>query len=125
MTNPITPPLELVQQWLCSDDYLWGPLEQTSITITTNRLQNVATMAAQWGADQKLEACCKWLEQLEPARDYLAAQLRAANPPSLKKQAQVELDRLIALIPSEGALAMAEPIRRALEALPDNTSPPS
>ena len=50
MTNPLTPPPELVQQWLCSDDYLWGPLEQTSITITTNRLQNVATQAAQWGA---------------------------------------------------------------------------
>jgi hypothetical protein len=34
MTNehPITPPPELVHQWLCSDDYLWSPLEQTSIT---------------------------------------------------------------------------------------------
>jgi hypothetical protein len=43
MEHPITPPPELVQQWLCSNDYPWGPLEQTSITITTNRLQNIAT----------------------------------------------------------------------------------
>jgi hypothetical protein len=47
---PVPPP-ELVGQWLCSDDYPWGSLEQSSITITTNRLQNVATQAAQWGAN--------------------------------------------------------------------------
>jgi len=41
------------------------------------------------------------------------------KPPSLKEQAQAELDRLIALIPSEGAIAMAEPIRCALEQLDD------
>jgi hypothetical protein len=51
MPDSITPPPELVQQWLCSDDYLWGPLEQKSITITANRLQNVAARAAlaRWG----------------------------------------------------------------------------
>jgi hypothetical protein len=42
------------------------------------------------------------------------------EPLSLKEQARVELDRLVALIPAEGALAMAEPIRRALEALPND-----
>jgi hypothetical protein len=42
------------------------------------------------------------------------------KPPSLKEQAQAELDRLIALIPTEGAMAMAEPIRKALEALPND-----
>ena len=31
-----------------------------------------------------------------------------------------ELDRLIARIPTEGAMAMAEPIRKALEALPND-----
>jgi hypothetical protein len=61
---PITPPPELVQQWhVLTTDYLWSPLEQTSITITTNRLNNVATQAAQWGADQELEACCERLHQ--------------------------------------------------------------
>jgi hypothetical protein len=55
MPDSITPPPDLVQQWLCSDDYLWGPLEQKSITITSNRLQNVATQAAQWGYQQAIE----------------------------------------------------------------------
>ena len=119
--HPITPPPELVQQWLCSDDCLWGPLEQTSITITTNRLQNVATMAAQWGADKKLEACCKWLEQLEPARDYLAAQLRAANPPGLKEQALGALGRFNtnAHTRAEEMAQDFDLIRRALEDLDD------
>jgi hypothetical protein len=31
-----------------------------------------------------------------------------------------ELNRLIARIPTEGAIAMAEPIRKALEALPND-----
>jgi hypothetical protein len=115
---PVPPP-ELVGQWLCSDDYPWGPLEQSSITITTNRLQNVATQAAQWGADQELEACCRWLavESIEASQDLRTT--RRPKPPSLKEQAQAELDRLVALIPTEGALAIAEPIRRALEALDD------
>jgi hypothetical protein len=111
MTNqhPITPPPELVQQWLCSDDYLWGSLEQTSVTITTNRLQNVATQAAQWGADQELEACCEWLEQNQ-GRWEIPASLRDArrpNPPSLKEQA---LARCNDYIDPDGI------IRRALEA---------
>ena len=70
------------------------------------------------GADQELEACCEWLrkELYALAADGICA-ARRPKPQSLKEQAQIELDRLIALIPSEGALAMAEPIRRALEAL--------
>ena len=96
MTNqhPITTPPELVQQWLCSDDYLWGPLEQTSITITTNRLNNVATQAAQWSADQELDACCEWLKKntdyhitIEFLRDA-----RRPKPPSLKNQALQALE---------------------------------
>ena len=114
-THPITPPPELVQQWLCSDDYLWGPLEYTSITITTNRLQNVAAKAAQWGADQELEA----VEEEIIAQGWFAnsvhrrAQLRAARrpkPPRLKEQA------LAALEDDDIDVYL---IRRALEALDD------
>jgi hypothetical protein len=57
MTNPkLTPPPELVQQWIeetrshdCIGAYP-ADLEQC-----------VATRAAQWGADQELEACCEWI----------------------------------------------------------------
>ena len=122
MTNqqqPITPPPELLGQWLCSDDYLWGPLEQTSMTITTNRLQNVATKAAQWGADQELEACSEWLDYNCPsvgAHHLLAA--RRPKPPSLKEQAP-ELVRRIEGTGSPWALSELSVIRRALEALDD------
>ena len=120
MTNhPINPPQELVQQWLCSDDYLWGPLEQTSITITTNRLNNVATQAARWGSDQELEACCKWLPKLPPWSADDLRRHRRPKPPSLKEQALALID---GCTDPEGdylddnALSI---IRRALEALDD------
>lgn len=120
---PVTPPPELVQQWLCSDDYLWGPLEQTSITITTNRLQNVAAQAARWGADQELEASCEWFIRCKWfIRDWTDIEttdnLRAARrpkPPSLKEQALAVLDDCSDRL--EGAHENI--IRRALEALDD------
>jgi hypothetical protein len=101
---------------LCSEDYPWGPLEQASVTITTNRLQNVATKAAQWGADQELEACVEWLFQ--DGYDVTSARLRAARrpkPPSLKEQALKALLHLDHGQHNERCLL----IRRALEALDD------
>jgi hypothetical protein len=111
--HPITPPLELVHQW--------------ADMLASRSDQAVFTMAAQWGADMELKACCQSMKSIPsplgvPFGEMASNALRATRrpkPPSLKEQAQVELDRLIALIPSEGALAMAEPIRRALEALPN------
>lgn len=133
MTDPFTPPPELVQQWLCSDDYPWGPLAQKSITITTNRLQNVATQAAQWGANQELEACCEWF-----VRDWTdietADKLRAARrpeAPSLKERALGALSRAdkdALTNPLTGEVValrtilnkeQSDTIRRALEQLPD------
>ena len=115
--SPITPPPELVQQW--EEQFLERP------TINGCYVQSyIAAKAAQWGADQELEACCEYVyERLKLTTvACIAQELRADRRPkllSLKEQAQIELDRLIALIPSEGALAMVEPIRRVLEALPD------
>jgi hypothetical protein len=89
----------LVQQWLCSDDYPWGPLEQTSITITANRLQNIATAAAQWGADQELEACCKWMKGYFLTGSLSCNQLRTARrpkPPTLKEKALAAAARFYA-----------------------------
>jgi len=57
--------------------------------------------------------CIDWALNSQPSAAL-------AEPPTLKEQAQAELDRLIALIPTEGAMAMAEPIRKALEALPND-----
>ena len=104
-TDPITPPPELVEEW-------WGDKPRgTSIA-------RLATQAAQWGADQELEACCEWLEQQVPARDWLAMQLRTARrpkPPSLKERALAVLDDCSDRLDS----AHENTIRRALEALDD------
>jgi hypothetical protein len=117
LQHPTTPPPELVGQWQ----------DESPEMQIADHVQYLIARAAQWGANQELEACCEWLGDapvvyndngdLHPG-SYLR-DARRPKPPSLKAQAQVELDRLIALIPSEGALAMAEPIRRALEALDD------
>jgi hypothetical protein len=120
---PITPPTELVQQWLCSSDYLWGPLEQTSITITANRLQSIATQAAQWGADQEMEACCKSLyNRFESQQAQFLAQelrdwLRAARR---LEEALEELERLRGDADSMGMGFDAPAIRAALEDLPND-----
>ena len=117
MTNqqhPITPPPELVQQWINEEDGLTAG--------------HIATQAAQWGADQELEACCKWTRRKVTtfvAHAHLEAQrhsdeLRAARRPkplSLKEQA-------LALVEQHEDGWRPSPkdwdtIRRALEALPE------
>ena len=87
-------------------------------------------VAAQWGADQELEACCEWLRRnvkTFTAAAHLEAQrrsdeLRAARrpkPPSLKDQALKEL-RQLPIDPELGVCASAlDTIRRALEATND------
>jgi len=109
--HPITPPPELLQQWITE------ALSQDYCAVEAH----VVAQAAQWGADQELEACCEWMD----AHSYFSASIRIREdrrpkPPSPKEQALADLDRLIALIPKEGALAMAESIRCALEQLEDN-----
>jgi hypothetical protein len=111
--HPVTPPLELVHQWTaaaCEED--------------ENTWNYFATWAAQWGADQELEACCEWLVsegwfkyEHEAVEDLRAA--RRPKPPSLKEQA------LQALAEADLGSTEAEwsqrfdTIRRALEQLDD------
>ena len=62
--HPATPPPELVQQWLAQRaDYEKG-------------FNELLIEAAQWGADQELEACCKALESWNPR---IPPNLRAAR----------------------------------------------
>jgi hypothetical protein len=80
--EPITPPPELVQQWLALANQ---PSSSTPATV-------VATAAARWGADQELEACCKWLPKLPPwSADDLRRHRRPE--PTLKEQARDALGR--------------------------------
>ncbi len=79
-------------------------------------MQHVSEKAAQWGADQELEACCEWLNRV--GHFVVGAELRAARrpkPPSLKGKALNALNA----VDSFGNEGDRDTIRRALEALPE------
>jgi hypothetical protein len=112
MTNPITPPPELIEQW-------WDLIPGRS----TDWKRQLCTQAAQWGADQELEAVeeeiivQRWFANSVHRR----AQLRAARrpkPPNLKEQALALLDQH-----EEGWRPSPkdwDTIRTAIEALPND-----
>jgi hypothetical protein len=117
--HPITPPPELVQQWLRERD----------------GLEHFATQAARWGweqrgatnetelqqaRDEELEACCEWLGKYRTkllATDLLY--VRRPKPPSLKEQALDAWDRLRNEAWCEEIDYDLDFIRRALETIPD------
>jgi len=120
--HPITSPLELsdeqVGEWLIDDGYPWDPSEQAVITITTNRLKNVARQAFQAGADQELDACCEELDNLNDG--YWSEKLRAARrpkPPSLKQVALLSID--VAVADDRLSADVADVVRRALDEIDD------
>ena len=56
-------------------------------------IEYIADRAAQWGADQELEACCEWLRSQHHS-DTWSNRLRAARrpkPPTLAEQATTAL----------------------------------
>lgn len=115
--HPIAPPPELVQQWT----HEWNTLGARH-PDATNTVSYVATRAAQWGADQELEACCKYVYErfkLTTAA-HIAQDLRTSRrpkPPSLKEQALNLLDK--AEDPSWDINDFSV-VRRALEQLPND-----
>jgi hypothetical protein len=118
MTNqqqPITPPPELVQQWV--DTYFGGKISQSNFHV------DLAARASQYGADQELEACCALLEQKRVPAWSLLRLHRRPKPPSLKEQALEELNKVDMLWDttefSQETLNSLDTIRRALEQLDD------
>jgi hypothetical protein len=117
--HPITPPPELVQQW--EEDWHHSKVKHIEFE------PYIAAQAAQWGADQELEACCEWVRQrrclVGGSRPWITPSevgLRAARrpkPPSLKEQALTSLRRIQ---DNEATYLDAEHIRRALEQLSDH-----
>jgi hypothetical protein len=105
--HPITPPPELVLQWL----------EDAPGDGEFGISKHIAIQAARWGADQELEACVKWVEDCgyHPSvpEDFRAA--RRPKPPSLKEQALAVLDNASDRLDA----AHEYTIRRALEQLYD------
>jgi hypothetical protein len=118
MTNqqhPITPPPELVGQWY-----------ETADNVSEDVIIGVANRAAQWGADQELEACVNYFHEYDPSwgeNSELITGLRAARrpkAPSLRKQAYDALDTYIYGEPDpKDKERTYNTIRRALEQLND------
>ena len=107
--HPITPPDELVEQWAyhCNEpetvEQFW---------------RRFATQAAQWGADQQLEADCEWLTDqcLHLDGSYLRSAMRP-KPLSDKEQA---LNALSLIMSRQKGMFDGKPfetVRRVLESL--------
>jgi hypothetical protein len=116
VTDKIVPPPELVNQW-CHED-------GDEIKTSPRWFRSVCAKAAQWGADQELQACCEhirdyqwgFVDRPDGIKMHRAVDLKIArrpSPPSLKQQA------LAVLNDSANRLDGAHEniIRRALEAL--------
>jgi hypothetical protein len=109
--HPITPPPDLKEQWRelalrdCQDE-----------AVCDHWMMN---RAAQWGADQELEACIAWFDRHIPGYELVADRLREARrpkPPSLKEQAW----KLLECYGTSGVKLTADQcntIREALEEL--------
>ena len=111
--HPITPPSELVRHW----SRFQGDTDFEALWF------RIANEAAQWGADQELEACCEWVRSMFGGHPTWADELladRRPKPPSLKEQALEELEQLRGDANSMGMGFDAPAIRRALEALPND-----
>jgi hypothetical protein len=127
MTNPITPPKELVEQWSIEAE------EEHQPTVVYSMVSLLATKAAQWGANQELEACIDvlggqwewdmlsqctgWKEFRDQSEELLRA-ARRPKPPSLNEVALQMLgtiERDAHYIPE-----ITDTIRRALESLPND-----
>jgi hypothetical protein len=121
--HPITPPPELVQQWLNAPRYTKTPKDGTFVvqkchSLSESEVIALVENAARWGADTELEACCEYEATVysTDCADGLRRH-RRPEPPSLKGKALDELQFSF----SRGYLKKeaAETIRRALESLPD------
>jgi hypothetical protein len=102
--HPITPPRELVQKWF------------NQAELATNRIHCIATRAAQWGADQELEACCRELEYNFMPDSGSLRSARRPKPPSLKERAW----KLLECYGTSGVKLTADQCNTIREALEDS-----
>jgi len=85
--HSITPPPELVQQWREQ-----GPAGIFDGYKYPEREKALCLVAAQWGADQELDACCKWLDkEIGPVDSCDLRADRRPKPPTDKELAIREL----------------------------------
>ena len=101
--HPITPPPNLVRQWIDEPQYMTeDQLGKRMYMISLNevKFREIISKASQYGADQELEACCAemdgWGDIHYSSGWKFSKDLRyhrRPNPPSLKEQALGALGR--------------------------------
>ena len=110
MTNSntkLSPPPELVGQWY-----------DCATAAGPDYLQEIADRAAQWGADQELEALLVWLRV--KGFDNLASDLLSARRPKPQTLNSIALEMLGTIEKMDVVIPeITDTIRRALEALPE------
>ena len=114
--HPITPPPELVQQWVAE---VWH--EGTPVRVALSD-EHIATRAAQWGADQELLACGNYLKQCAQWEEEDVTEFynyRRPKPPSLKEQALMALEDGNTGPGASLTSNEVDIIRRALESIND------
>jgi hypothetical protein len=104
-------PPELFTQWLAAAINALTKMEHAQPGTVA---AIVAQKAAQWAADQELEACCKYVGEYWGEAALELHDARRPKPPSLKQEALKALCK--GCFPSNDEIST---IRRALEALPD------
>jgi len=103
--HPITPPRELMQQWIAD-----------SPKVPIAHGEYIATQAARWGADQELEACCELASQFNYDDYRYQDELRAARRPKPKSQAEKALASLDGVaLPEEAWQAVSAALERLRE----------
>jgi hypothetical protein len=115
--HPITPPTDLLSRW--EEDWHHSKVKHIELE------DHIANQAAQWGADQELEACCaemdSWGDIHYSSGRKFSKDLRyhrRPQPPSLKEQAIAALNEIEDHM--LGPTNQEKLIRRALEALPND-----
>ena len=87
------------------------------------KFMKLASRLIQYGADQELEACCKWLAARDLRSQSVAPCLlriaRRPKPPSLKEQALTALSEADQGLNKSEWQQCSNTIRRALEQLDD------
>jgi hypothetical protein len=124
--HSVGPPDELTETWIKewhkTREYQ-GPQSRMYFRLS----KYIAICAAQWGADQELDACCEWLREVNDhgfAYQYgaeLARKLRAARrtrPPSLKEQAH----RLLETYGTNGVKLTSEQCQIIVSALENSSN---
>jgi hypothetical protein len=101
--HPVKVPEKLVEQWY-----------QEAHNQPGSRCDYIADRAAQWGADQELEACCEWVGYPTGVRQLRAA--RRPKPPSLAEQALEQYEGVEDILRHHGCIP-AGCIRAALNHL--------